>query len=755
MANITIPQLPLAIALDGSEQLEIVQAGVSKRTTAKAVATTAIAPTGPTGPTGPTSLTGPTGATLVGTTDGTNVQRNLDTLLSTRGPILLVITGQSNAVGVNSGGNNPSNSLVSTWDPTVPGWVAGGQYTAAPWTYAPPNGNYNDITLTSNNNFALGAAHYLAERTGRPVYIVYDALGGKSINQWTGLGFTASVGTSVSPSSTMTVTATDGDNIGTLAAGQSIYGVTGVPVGTILSGTYPTFTLDTSSYTPSQALVATNPLATRYAALKTKIVAALATTPFTSVGKTTVDAVIWAQGEENCVGSPYDYTTYVSRLVALNGQFRKETWMPAFTPVFIMGMSPLHDRYPIPTALQNFSNKSNGSWRYLSTRSLRTLYQTTGSGDYTHWLGTSLWQGGYNIIGPAIFDNIVTNQEAPDQLLYGRAIGPATMASPTVISTFGSLVSWDSRDQSFTGGLGSYIVSASPPTQNVPSTTITATGGSGGVGVYTVSIPQTVDSTTITGTGPSGSYTASINGYVMKVTAGSGVAVGQTISGTGVYAGTTVTGNGAVFIGSIGNGASGAGTTLNVLRVTSGILAVGQTLSGSGVTAGTTINSVSSGITASSVVDTLLWGNKCTADTNITGAGDYSGAIGFDHVLASRYAFAAGRGHTIADNGGAAIGLFSAYTTAQPTDPVVLQIGIGTSNSNRANVFALRASGVSENKTLTVATLLATLTAPSASAAGRRAFVTDATATTFASTVVGGGTNKVPVYDNGTNWVIG
>jgi hypothetical protein len=203
-----------------------------------------------------------------------------------------------------------------------------------------------------------------------------------------------------------------------------------------------------------------------------------------------------------------------------------------------------------------------------------------------------------------------------------------------------------------------------------------------------------------------------------------------------------------VFIGSIGNGSSGAGTRLNVLRITSGILAEGQTLSGSGVTGGTTINSVSSGITASSLVDTLLWGNKCTADTNITGAGDYSGVVGFDHVLASRYALIAGRGHTVADSGGAAIGQFSTYTTAQ-TDPVAFQIGIGTTNSIRANAFAVRASGVTEHKTLTVATL------PAAGTIGRRAFVTDATATTFASTVAGGGSNKVPVYDNGTNWVIG
>lgn len=41
------------------------------------------------------------------------------------------------------------------------------------------------------------------------------------------------------------------------------------------------------------------------------------------------------------------------------------------------------------------------------------------------------------------------------------------------------------------------------------------------------------------------------------------------------------------------------------------------------------------------------------------------------------------------------------------------------------------------------------------SAAGARAFITDATVTTFASAVVGGGTNKVPVYSDGTFWRIG
>lgn len=54
-----------------------------------------------------------------------------------------------------------------------------------------------------------------------------------------------------------------------------------------------------------------------------------------------------------------------------------------------------------------------------------------------------------------------------------------------------------------------------------------------------------------------------------------------------------------------------------------------------------------------------------------------------------------------------------------------------------------------EQRTTTVAAL------PAAGTAGRRAFVTDANAASFGTTVVGGGANKVPVWDDGTNWRIG
>jgi hypothetical protein len=52
-------------------------------------------------------------------------------------------------------------------------------------------------------------------------------------------------------------------------------------------------------------------------------------------------------------------------------------------------------------------------------------------------------------------------------------------------------------------------------------------------------------------------------------------------------------------------------------------------------------------------------------------------------------------------------------------------------------------------------TTVTNLPVASAVGAGSRAFVTDATATTFLSVVAGSGGNAVPVVSNGTNWVIG
>ena len=61
----------------------------------------------------------------------------------------------------------------------------------------------------------------------------------------------------------------------------------------------------------------------------------------------------------------------------------------------------------------------------------------------------------------------------------------------------------------------------------------------------------------------------------------------------------------------------------------------------------------------------------------------------------------------------------------------------------------LEASTIGTSTAYTVATL------PAAGTAGRRAYVTDATAPTWLGALTGGGAVKCPVFDNGTAWVAG
>ena len=112
MSNIQIPNLPPAIALNGSEQLEIVQAGTSSRTTVAAVAALNPSPTGPTGVTGATGPTGSTGAT--GATGPTGQQGNQGNV----GP-----TGNTGATGPTgpTGGPGPDGPVGPTGNTGISG----------------------------------------------------------------------------------------------------------------------------------------------------------------------------------------------------------------------------------------------------------------------------------------------------------------------------------------------------------------------------------------------------------------------------------------------------------------------------------------------------------------------------------------------------------------------------------------------------------------------------------------------------------
>lgn len=68
--------------------------------------------------------------------------------------------------------------------------------------------------------------------------------------------------------------------------------------------------------------------------------------------------------------------------------------------------------------------------------------------------------------------------------------------------------------------------------------------------------------------------------------------------------------------------------------------------------------------------------------------------------------------------------------------------------SNGTTMFTVLSTGV-KFPVYTVATL------PTAGVAGRKAFVSNALTPVVLSAVVGGGAVTVPVYDNGTTWMVG
>jgi hypothetical protein len=94
MANVTIPMLPQAVSLTGTEQMEAVQSGgVSVRVTTAQIAALG-GPTGPLGPTGP-SGTGPTGATgPTGSTGPAGSASGLTAILTANLPAAAASQGQ-------------------------------------------------------------------------------------------------------------------------------------------------------------------------------------------------------------------------------------------------------------------------------------------------------------------------------------------------------------------------------------------------------------------------------------------------------------------------------------------------------------------------------------------------------------------------------------------------------------------------------------------------------------------------------------
>ena len=128
MANATIPQLEQAIGILGDEQIEIVQSGISKRTTLKDIAalggpTGPIGPSeGPTGPTGPPGgPTGPTGPTGFQGPNGPTGPTGYTGLGGPTGP-----TGEGTGPTGPTGPSGPPGGPTGPTGATGPGGASGG-----------------------------------------------------------------------------------------------------------------------------------------------------------------------------------------------------------------------------------------------------------------------------------------------------------------------------------------------------------------------------------------------------------------------------------------------------------------------------------------------------------------------------------------------------------------------------------------------------------------------------------------------------
>lgn len=112
--------------------------------------------------------------------------------------------------------------------------------------------------------------------------------------------------------------------------------------------------------------------------------------------------------------------------------------------------------------------------------------------------------------------------------------------------------------------------------------------------------------------------------------------------------------------------------------------------------------------------------------------------------------------NTLALQNGTNAQTFNVYNTWSSAGTNFERMGISWSS----NVCYLKnaAGGTGADRLLvpvTGSTTVASLPSAATAGAGARSFVTDASATTYLSTVAGGGANKVPVVSDGTNWLIG
>jgi len=396
------------------------------------------------------------------------------------------------------------------------------------------------------------------------------------------------------------------------------------------------------------------------------------------------------------------------------------------------------------------------------------LYSTTGAttGNATTWVGSDRI---FNIGNGTASGS---RSDALTILKYGDVLAPSLTTA--IISSADSkvLITKEYADANYSsgGGSGNAALTFSPtgnttgiivsgrtevnygPVGNLAkdlsySTSVSSTRGATGSGSFAVGGNNIASSTytTVWGFGnvASGVYSTA-GGASTQATGNTSTALGNLTIAGGQYS--TAFGNRAKALAGVST-AWGDNTTASGYYSTA--FGYQTTASGYYSTAfGTNTTASSYGATA--------FGSNTTASANYsTASGYYTNATGFYSNSSGAYNTASSYGETV-------IGLYSTTgaTTGNTTTWVgtdrIFNVGNGTGStvSQRSDALTVYKNGHTEiggtvkTKEYTVATL------PSGEQ-GMRAHVTDANATTFYSTVAGGGANVVPVFYNGSDWVIG
>lgn len=159
-SNIQIPNLGAVVALNGTEQVEVVQAGESKRATTQQIADLkGVGPTGPIGPQGDIGPTGPTGSTgAVGPTgpaSGPTGPTGPTGDIGVTGPIGPTgPTGDASTVAGPTGPTGPTGDASTVPGPTGPTGPTGDAGVAGPTGPTGAQGTSSNLFLYRANTSA-------------------------------------------------------------------------------------------------------------------------------------------------------------------------------------------------------------------------------------------------------------------------------------------------------------------------------------------------------------------------------------------------------------------------------------------------------------------------------------------------------------------------------------------------------------------------------------------------------------------------